>query len=83
MFVEIEHPVAGSIKVCGNQTKLSNTPVNIERPHLLDSIQEILKEMLNIEEEKYNMLKRKELYKEVHEETSIMEVCPRRMAEYT
>jgi CoA:oxalate CoA-transferase len=60
MFVEIEHPVAGSIKVCGNQIKLSNTPVNIERPAPLlgQHSQEILKEMLNIEEEKYNMLKK-------------------------
>ena len=60
MFVDIEHPVAGSIKVCGNQIKLSNTPVSFERPAPLlgQHTQEILKEMLNIGEDEYNAFKK-------------------------
>lgn len=60
MFVDIEHPVGGNIKVCGNQIKLSNTPVSIEKPAPLlgQHTWEILKEMLNIEEEEYNTLKK-------------------------
>lgn len=60
MFVDIEHPLAGKIKICGNQIKLSNTPVSFERPAPLlgQHTQEILKEMLNIGEDEYNAFKK-------------------------
>jgi crotonobetainyl-CoA:carnitine CoA-transferase CaiB-like acyl-CoA transferase len=60
MFVNLEHPLAGDMKICGNQIKLSNTPVNFERPAPLlgQHTHEILKEILNIEEDEYNTLKK-------------------------
>jgi crotonobetainyl-CoA:carnitine CoA-transferase CaiB-like acyl-CoA transferase len=32
MFVTIHHPTAGDMKICGNQIKLSETPVNFAKP---------------------------------------------------
>jgi formyl-CoA transferase len=50
MFIEIEHPKAGKIKICGNHIKFSDTPVMFERPAPLlgQHNQEILKELLDI-----------------------------------
>lgn len=52
MFVEIEHPVAGKLKITGNQIKLSETPVHYERPAPLlgQHTAEILKEFLGLDE---------------------------------
>ena len=39
MFVDIEHPLAGKIKICGNQIKLAILPLVLKGRHLfLDSI---------------------------------------------
>ena len=48
MFVEIEHPVAGKMKITGNQIKLSRTPVEFNRPAPLlgQHTDEILTEFL-------------------------------------
>ena len=52
MFVEMEHPVAGKLKITGNQIKLSETPVHYERPAPLlgQHTSEILKEFLCLDE---------------------------------
>lgn len=48
MFVELEHPVAGKMKITGNQIKLSETPVEFRRPAPLlgEHTDEILEEFL-------------------------------------
>ncbi|MGI6084216.1 MAG: CaiB/BaiF CoA transferase family protein [Acetivibrionales bacterium] len=52
MFVEIDHPVVGKMKITGNQIKLSRTPVKYSRPAPLlgQHTKEIMTEYLNIPE---------------------------------
>ena len=59
MFVKINHPIAGEIKICGNQIKLSQTPVQFTKPApiLGQHTQEILKEFLDIDEEEFKNLR--------------------------
>ncbi|MFZ7102160.1 MAG: CaiB/BaiF CoA transferase family protein [Peptococcaceae bacterium] len=58
MFVDVDHPKAGRVKITGNQIKLSKTPIQIENPAPLlgEHSQEILAEMLGITAEKYDEL---------------------------
>lgn len=55
MFVDLEHPVAGKMKVTGNQLKFTNRPVHIDRPAptLGQHTEEILSEKLGIDHEGY------------------------------
>ena len=55
MFVDLEHPVAGKMKVTGNQLKFTNRPVHIDKPAptLGQHTEEILKEKLGIDHESY------------------------------
>ncbi len=58
MFVEIEHPVAGKMKITGNQIKMSGTPVRFRCPAPLlgQHTKEILREVLGIGDEEYGAL---------------------------
>ncbi|MEL7566208.1 MAG: CoA transferase [Dehalobacterium sp.] len=59
MFVEIEHPVAGKLKVTGSQIKMSETKIAIRTPAPLlgQHNNEIYKSMLNLTEENLKELK--------------------------
>lgn len=59
MFVTVPHPTAGNMKICGNQIKLSRTPVTFERPAPLlgQHTSEILREFLGYDEAKVGELK--------------------------
>lgn len=61
MFVELPHPTAGNMKICGNQIKLSETPVqfNIPAPLLSEHTYEVLSEKLGMTPETYESLKEK------------------------
>lgn len=58
MFVELEHPVAGKMKVTGNQLKFTNHKVHIDRPSPLlgQHTEEILKEYLDMNRDDYMAL---------------------------
>ena len=59
MIVEVDHPVAGPIKMAGIPIKLSGTPSSIELPPpvLGANTDEILKELLNLSDEEIAKLK--------------------------
>lgn len=58
MFVDLEHPVAGPMKLTGNQIKLTNHPVQIDRPAptLGQHTEAILADVLGIDHEGYQKL---------------------------
>lgn len=58
MFVELEHPVAGNMKVTGNQLKFTNNKVQIKEPAPLLSqhTEEVLREKLGLSREDYKQL---------------------------
>lgn len=58
MFVDLEHPVAGPMKITGNQIKLTNHPVQIDRPAptLGQHTEAILADVLGIDHEGYQKL---------------------------
>ena len=58
MFVEVEHPVVGKMKIAGNHIKMSETPVKIETPSPLlgQHSREILEELLGIPQEEFDEL---------------------------
>lgn len=58
MFVDLPHPVAGPMKVTGNQVKLTNHPVRIDRPAptLGQHTEELLRELLGMSHEEYQKL---------------------------
>jgi len=58
MFVDLEHPVAGKMKVTGNQLKFTNHKVSIDTPAPLlgQHTEEILKELLGMSHEEYEDL---------------------------
>ena len=58
MFVEIEHPTAGKMKITGSQIKLSGSPVQFKAPAPLlgQHTQEILAEALGISDDEYKAL---------------------------
>jgi formyl-CoA transferase len=55
MFVEIEHPVAGKMRITGNQIKMSETPVHFRSaaPLLGQHTREVLRELLDIGDAEY------------------------------
>ena len=61
MFVEIDHPVAGKMKITGNQIKLSATPVTYHDPAPLlgQHTDEILTEFLGMSADEIQKLKDK------------------------
>lgn len=61
MFVEMEHPAVGKLKVTGNQIKLSGTPVRFDRPAPLlgQHTEEILEEVLGMSREEVEALREK------------------------
>lgn len=61
MFVTVPHPTAGKMKICGNQIKLSDTPVAFDRPAPLlgQHNLEVYEELLGITKEKLQELKAK------------------------
>lgn len=64
MIVEIDHPISGTIKVPGVPIKLSETPGSIRTtsPLLGQHTDEILKELLNYDEEKIEALKKENIF---------------------
>jgi crotonobetainyl-CoA:carnitine CoA-transferase CaiB-like acyl-CoA transferase len=58
MFVEIDHPVAGRMKITGNQIKMSETPVRFEAaaPLLGQHTREVLAELLAMDDAEYAKL---------------------------
>lgn len=60
MFVEVEHPVVGRMKIAGNQIKFSETPVSINKaaPLLGADTDEILDELLDYPPEKIESLRK-------------------------
>lgn len=64
MFVDLEHPVAGPMKLTGNQIKLTNHPVQIDRPAptLGQHTEEILAEKLGMSHEEYLELTEKNVF---------------------
>ena len=57
MFVEIDHPKAGKLKMTGNQIKLTNHKIDTFTPVLSQHTEEILSEYLNISEEDIDRLR--------------------------
>lgn len=57
MFVEMDHPVVGKMKVTGNQIKLSETPVQFNRPAPLlgQHTEDILAETLKMSHDTYEL----------------------------
>ena len=64
MFVDLEHPVAGKMKVTGNQLKFTNNKVQIKipAPTLGQHTQEIFAEMLGIDEAEFKKLGEEGVY---------------------
>ncbi len=64
MFVEIEHPVAGKMKITGNQVKLSGTPVEFRSPAPLlgQHTDEILSGFLGMSKDEIQVLKDKNIF---------------------
>ena len=58
MFVDLPHPVAGDMKVTGNQIKLTNHKIQIDRPApiLGQHTEEVLNEVLGMSHEEYEKL---------------------------
>lgn len=63
MFVDLEHPIAGKMKVTGNQLKFTNHKVEISQPAPLLSqhTEEVLREKLGISQEEYKELLKNEV----------------------
>ncbi|SHH58990.1 formyl-CoA transferase [Anaerosphaera aminiphila DSM 21120] len=64
MFVDIEHPIAGKMKITGNQIKLTNNKIAIRKssPLLGEDTEDILKDYLGIGEEEYSKLQNKGVF---------------------
>lgn len=64
MFLEMEHPIAGKVKITGNQIKMSQTPVSFDRPApmLGQHTRQIMREMLDMDDETYHMLSEKGVF---------------------
>ena len=64
MFVEVEHPKAGKMKITGNQIKMSKTPIKIKTaaPLLGQHTKEVLQEVLGMTDKQYEELAAKGLF---------------------
>ena len=64
MFVEMDHPVAGKMKIAGNPIKLSGTPAQIDTPAPLlgQHTKELLQETLGISDEEFEALKAEDIF---------------------
>jgi crotonobetainyl-CoA:carnitine CoA-transferase CaiB-like acyl-CoA transferase len=64
MFVEMEHPIAGKLKITGNQVKLSGTPVKyrMPAPTLGQHTREILKETLGLTEAEFSKYEQAKIF---------------------
>lgn len=64
MFVDLEHPKAGKMKVTGNQLKFTNQKVIIDRPAPLlgQHTEEILEELLEIFSDEYEELLKEQIF---------------------
>ncbi len=64
MFWEVEHPVAGKIKIGGNPIKLSKTPPRIRKspPMLGEDTENVLEDILSYSKEKIEALKKAGLF---------------------
>lgn len=60
MFVEMEHPIAGNMKITGQHIKLSDTKAEIKTPAPLlgQHNYEVLKSLLNLTEEEISILEK-------------------------
>lgn len=63
MFVEIEHPRAGRLKITGNQIKLTNHKIEIRKPAplLSQDTRQIMKERLGLSDEQVDELVTEEI----------------------
>ncbi len=64
MVVEVEHPVAGALKMAGVPIKMSETQGNIRKPAPLlgEHTEEILKDLLELTEEEIEALKQEDIF---------------------
>jgi crotonobetainyl-CoA:carnitine CoA-transferase CaiB-like acyl-CoA transferase len=64
MIIDVDHPVAGSMKVVGLPIKLSQTPATIKTPAPLlgQHTNEILQEVLSYSKETIEHLKHKNVF---------------------
>ena len=64
MFVEVEHPIAGKMKLTGNHLKFSETPAVIKTPAPLlgEHLDEVLKNILKLDEETILKLKEEKVF---------------------
>ncbi len=64
MIMEIDHPISGKIKVPGIPIKLSDTPgdIRMTSPLLGEHTEEILKQLLNYDDEKIDELKKENVF---------------------
>jgi len=64
MFVDLPHPVAGPMKVTGNQLKFTNRPVHIDTPAptLGQHTEEILTDVLGMSREEYLKLAESDVF---------------------
>lgn len=64
MIMEIDHPISGKIKVPGIPIKLSDTPgdIRMTSPLLGQHTEEILKQLLNYDDEKIDELKKENVF---------------------
>lgn len=64
MFVDLEHPKAGKMKVTGNQLKFTNQKVVIDRPApiLGQHTEEILEELLGVSRGEYEELQKEQIF---------------------
>lgn len=64
MFVEIDHPLAGKLKITGNHLKFSETPAVIKTPAptLGQHTEDICKNILELSDEDFSLLKEKNVF---------------------
>lgn len=64
MILDIEHPVAGNVKIVGSPIKMSGTPAKIVSPApvLGQHTEEILREVLSYSDDKIHMLQKENIF---------------------
>ncbi|MEG2347521.1 MAG: CoA transferase [Cetobacterium sp.] len=64
MFVEVEHPIAGKMKLTGNHLKFSETPAVIKTPAPLlgEHLDEVLKDILKLDDNTILKLKEEKVF---------------------